>query len=62
MEELESRQAGEKVPYYIGMACLLVREGANPHTTATFLGMEAMKLCPPEMVPLVNQMAAESQR
>ena len=61
MEQLKSSVGGEPVPPYIAMACLLVREGANPHLPS-LLGMDAMTLCPPEMVPLVHQMSTESHR
>ena len=53
--------AGNEVPPYVAMACLLVREGANWHA-ASMLGVDVMALCPPEMAPLIHRVASESQR
>lgn len=60
-EHVRIRKAGREVPPYVAMACLLVREGANWHA-ASMLGVDVMALCPPEMAPLIREVASESQR
>ena len=61
-EYLSSKQGDKPVEPYIAMVCLLVKEGANLKTTASLFGFDAMSLCPPDVVPLIHVVEAESQR
>ena len=60
-EHVRVLNAGQEVPPYIAMSCLLVREGAN-WQTASMLGVDVMALCPPEMTPVIHQVARQSRR
>ena len=60
-EHVRFMNYGHEVPPYVAMTCLLVREGAN-WQTASMLGVDVMALCPPEMDPLIHQVARESRR
>ena len=55
-EHLRFMNAGQEVPPYVTMACLLVRERANWQSTS-MLGTDVMELCPPEMAPFIHQVA-----
>lgn len=60
-EHVRVLNADQEVPPYISMSCLLVREGAN-WQTASMLGVDVMALCPPEMTPVIHQVARQSRR
>lgn len=60
-EHVRLKNAGREVPPYIAMTCLFVREGAN-WQRSSMLGVDVMALCPPELAPLIHEVASESRR